>query len=391
MIYALLGWLSAGAGIIYWGGQLFYVWETLKRVPILHKVTPRDPEQWPKVSIIVPARNEEKTIEEAVKTRLSEDYPQQEIILVDDRSTDLTGKIIDNLAGIDSRIRVIHIQEIPPGWLGKIYAMQKGCELATGDWLLFSDADVHFQGGTLRKAVAYAQDKGLDHLAVFPEMWSRDPLLGVLHSFFIRFIIIGFRAWDVEKKNSKASAGVGAFNLVRRAAFTRTPGFEWLKLELADDLALGQMLKDSGAKCSLVNGRNLLGLYYYNNVWDMAKGTERAGFTAIGQFSLARIAAVFGLLLFFEFTPFILLFSPVLWMYYLGVLLLIISVVISIAINKWANRPVWTVFFWPIAVILVTIAAARMGILGKLRGGVYWRGTFYSTELLKPGRRCRFG
>lgn len=390
-MWGLVSWLYVVVGVIYWAWQALCVWKTRQKVPVLSQVRVQVLPKWPKVSIIIPARNEEKTIAASLKTRLREDYPREEIILIDDRSTDRTGEILDEVAKGDTRVKVIHVKEIPSNWIGKIYAMQKGIEQATGDWLLFSDADIIFKTNILRQAIAYAEEKNLDHLAVVPEIWSKTLLLSVLHLYFIRFTIIGTRAWEVEKEDSKSIAGVGAFSLVRRSAFEKTRGLAWMKLELVDDLTMGQMIKDSGAKSGLVNGRDLIGVYYYDDAWDMAKGIEHAGFAVVGRFSLVRMLALTGLMLLCELAPFILLFSPNMFQRFLGLLLIVLSTGVSLIISKWLNRPGWTAVFWPVGVIVMAIFGVRLGILGKIRGGVYWRGTFYPTELLKRGQRCRFG
>lgn len=375
---------------IYWAWQLLCICRTRKNVPILSQLKVGAPQKWPKVSVIIPARNEEETIAEALATRLKDDYPEQELIIIDDRSTDRTGEIVEALAKRDSRIKVIHVKEIPPDWIGKLYAMQKGIERATGEWLLFSDADIVFKKDILRQAIAYAQAKKLDHLAVIPEIWSKTLPLSLLHLFFIRYMLINTRAWEVERKESKSFAGIGAFTLVQAAAFKKTPGLSWMKMELADDLTIGQMMKNSGARSGLVNGRDLLGLYYYNDAWDMAKGIEHAGYSVIAKFSVLRMAALTVIMLLCELAPFFLLFSSHMVQRFLAAILVAVSIVISLAINKWLNRPVWTAFFWPIGPLLMATFGVRLAILGKIRGGVYWRGTFYPTAQLKQGRRCRF-
>jgi len=97
---------------------------------------------------------------------------------------------------------------------------------------------------------------------------------------FTRLLVVGARLGEVHDPDSRAAMGVGAFNLVRRTAFERTPGFEWLELEIADDLALGQMLKRSGARTAVVNGKGQLGLYFQRSMKDLARGAERvAAFT----------------------------------------------------------------------------------------------------------------
>src|SRR5262249_7674179 len=144
-----------------------------------------------------------------------------------------------------------------------------------GEWLLFSDADVHVSPGTMRRAIAWCEQRGLDHLAVLPELWSSTFLLDTMLAAFIRVLCLSCRVWGVENPNSRAPIGVGAFNLVRRSALERAGGFESLRLMVVDDMGLGQILKRSGARCGVANGRGLVGLHFYRSVMEMARGAEK--------------------------------------------------------------------------------------------------------------------
>jgi cellulose synthase/poly-beta-1,6-N-acetylglucosamine synthase-like glycosyltransferase len=115
------------------------------------------PTTWPRLSVVIPALNEVDTLEAALGTLLAETYPDLEIVLVDDRSTDGTGALVDRLAARDPRITPVHITALPEGWLGKVHALHVGTQHARGDWLLYTDADVHFGQGSLRHAVAVAE------------------------------------------------------------------------------------------------------------------------------------------------------------------------------------------------------------------------------------------
>ena len=169
------------AGFCYWFLQLIAAIRTLKRVPVLEEVPVHEPPEWPKVSVIMTARNEEKALEKALTARLRDEYPNVEYIIIDDRSTDRTGSIVDEFAAKDRRVMPLHLRELPEGWLGKLYALERGAAEASGDWLLFSDADVHVEQGTLRKAVAYAEGRKIDHLAIHVTPLRSAPPLGACH------------------------------------------------------------------------------------------------------------------------------------------------------------------------------------------------------------------
>lgn len=390
----ILPWLLLAyvlAGGLYWLLFLYFGLRTVQAVPVLEHLHPVAPVAWPKLSLIIPACNEADVIEAAVQSRLRDDYPNLEVILIDDRSTDDTGVIVDRLAAADPRVRVVHVRELPSGWLGKVHALQRGTDLATGEWLLYSDADLSVKPGTLRRAVAYALERNLDHLAVFPELWHSTFLLDVVLATFVRILCVGGRLWAVENPRSSASVGVGAFNLVRRSAYEKTAGFEWMRLEIVDDATLGMMLKRAGARCAILNGRGLTGLHFYRSLGDMARGAEKSVFGGVGQFSLTRLVVFCAVVLGLELAPF------------LGLLPFGVPYVPAMAIAGtgtallaqvipwcWMNGRLLPALLPPIGTLCMVGATLRAGVLAVQRGGLMWRGTLYPTELLKHGARFRF-
>jgi glycosyltransferase involved in cell wall biosynthesis len=197
---------------------------------------PASPSTWPRLSVVVAACNEASTLEAALATLLAQDYPELEIVVIDDRSTDGTAEIVDRLAARDPRVRAVHVRELPDGWLGKVHALHVGAARATGDWVLFTDADVHLAPGVLRRAIAVCLTDELDHLAVLP-----DARAGTL----VEEIAVDAMGQIFLEKHG---AGVGAFNLVRRSAFARTAGFSWLRMEVLDDVGLGELMRQAGAQ-----------------------------------------------------------------------------------------------------------------------------------------------
>ncbi len=377
-------------GSVYWLLQLYFSLRIIKSVPLLKNLRSTHLHQWPRVSVIVPARNEAATIQRALTYRLQDDYPNMEIVLINDRSTDKTPEIIDNIAQRDKRVKALHISELPDGWIGKVYALHQGIKHATGDWFLLSDADVLIRPGTLKRVIAYCVSRNLDHLAIFPEFYPVDFVMDMVLSVFIRMLCMGARIWAIEDKRTKASIGSGSFNLVRRSMLERTEGIEWLRLEPADDIALGQMLKKSGAHSSIVNGTGYVGVNFYGSLQEMAIGSERAVFTVIGNFSLIRLAIASLIISTLELSPlFFLLISNVL-VHYVGITMLCMSLATSLLINKWMNRSLLQSVFYPLGVIILIYFVLRAGILGSIRGGIIWRDTFYPTKLLKSGRRYKF-
>src|SRR4029077_8218291 len=216
----------------------------------------------PRVSIIVPARNEEETIEQALNTLLALDYDNYEVIAVNDRSTDRTGEIIERIAeshsqnprpvaGTETRVghpalNLVHHSELPPGWLGKTHAMWTAANHATGDWLLFTDADVLFKPDSVRRALAYAESEPADHLVMFPRMIMKRPGEYMMIAFFQTMFMFGHRPWKVADPSTDDHMGVGAFNLVQRRVYDAVGTYEALRMEVLDDMKLGKVVKKAG-------------------------------------------------------------------------------------------------------------------------------------------------
>jgi glycosyltransferase involved in cell wall biosynthesis len=396
----LLGYVVLGC--VYWTWILWGTLRLVRRVPVLRSEAPREPEQWGRLSVIVPACNEGPHLETAARTLLAQDYPDLELILVDDRSTDETGEIVDRLATADPRVRALHVTELPGGWLGKVHALNYGVELAAGEWMLMTDADVHFQPGVLRRAVAICEDRGLDHLAVAPDLKPAGFLLDAMVAAFLRTFCVAMRCWKVSDPGSRAYIGVGAFNLVRRAAYDRTDGFPWLRLEVADDVGLGLMLKRAGARSSLANGRGLVGVRWYHSLADMARGGEK-GYASIGHCRLWRMAAVAAALLGMELAPLVAIVplvglgtvvgfgSPIGTVLLAAGLAMLAAAVASIVIiHRWTRFPLLPGLAFPLAAPIGAALLLRAGLLGAWRGGAVWRGTLYPSEALRRGSRLPF-
>jgi hypothetical protein len=381
----------AVVGCAWWLWLVVGAVRVARAVPVLARVDPPPPEAWPRLSLVVAACNEADHVEAAVSSLLRQDYPDLEVVLVDDRSGDDTGAIADRLAQSDGRLRVLHVAHLPAGWLGKVHALARGAEAARGDWILFTDADVHFAPGTLRLAVAFAVERGVDHVAAIPDIWPSTPLVDAVTAMFLRTFTVITRCWAVEDPASPAFVGIGAFNLVRRAALERTEGFAWLRLEVGDDMGLGLLLKRSGARCCLVSGAGLVGLYWYRDLGEMARGLEKA-YASVGRCSPVRMVAIGLAVTALEWAPLV-MFAPLgvpgLWV--AGAVMLIAMAIVAIVQRCSLGQPrIATLLLGPVAAVVSLALTVRSGWLGWRRGGVLWRGTLYPSALVRDGRRIRF-
>jgi len=222
-------------------------------------------------------------------------------------------------------------------------------------------------------------------------MLSSGFLLDTIYPQFLRAICMMGRLWKVEDPKSRASAGAGAFNLFRRAALERTPGMEWLRLEVLDDMALGQMLKRHGARSAVANGRDSVTVRFYFSLKDMARGMEKNSFSGVGNFSLARLIAACAVFFMLEMAPFFALLPWWGWgVRIAGVGASLVALVLSFEFGRWVARANIASLFIPVATVIQTALTLRAGWLAKRRGGMMWRGTLYPGDVLKRGRRLQF-
>lgn len=364
----------------------------MRAVRSLASVSPAAPAVWPRLSVVVPACNEVDALEPAMASLLAQDYPDLEIILVDDRSTDGTSELVDRIAARDSRVRAVHIRALPDGWLGKLHALHRGASEATGDWILFTDADVHFGSGVLRDAVALGVRDGLDHLCLVPSFESSSLLVGATVGTALRGVALSQQTWRLADPDADAALGAGAFNLVRRAAFEQTPGFEWLRLEVADDLGLAQMMKQNRGKVAALFAGELVRVTWYPSLGALVRGLEKNAFAQLARFSLIRgllVAAALVAMALAPFAAFLPLGVP--WLPFVGGAALLAGWINGAVIAIGARMSILPLLLSaPLGDLILALVLVRSSILGWRRGGLIWRGTVYPTASLREGMRVRF-
>jgi len=377
-----------------WLLQAALVFKRLAELHTLVDLDPADPAVWPRVSAIVPGRDEAASIGAALATRLADNYPDLELVVVDDRSTDATPEIVARLAAEDPRVVSVRIDEVPDGWLGKLNALEQGVHAASGEWLLISDADIHFERGTLRKAVAFCEEQGRDFLALVPEFRSKSFAVNVFWATFIRILAMSLTPAGIRDSESSASAGSGSFMLMRRSAYDASPGFEYLRMETADDMALGMIIKQSGGRCEFMNGRDAAWLPSYGSVAEFLRGIEKNGSSLAGTPFPAVLAAmaVAGLV---EYSPLIALAVGLAthtgWLAVLGGCTTLIATVTAVR-ALWVNTGTFVpALLWPFGWLGMAVGVTRAAWLVHKRGGVVWRDTFYSSEEILAGQRYKLG
>ena len=343
----------------------------------------------PKLSVVIPARNEERKLEGALRTVLGQDYPHLEAILVNDRSTDGTGRTMEHLTAGRGDATVIQVEELPEGWLGKNNAIHVGTERASGDWLLFTDGDIHFHPAAFRRAIAYAEERSLDHLTLVPELKLSGYWLRGVVAFFYTAFLVHRGYYKANIPSSEMGVGIGAFNLIRREAYDEAGGYKALAQRPDDDLALGGRVKKLGLRQELALGHGLLEVEWYASLGEFFCGVEKNSFAALG-YSVPKVvfyAAEIPALTAWPFAAAFLVSGATAALYAGSVAAQVATFAVC---NRFLRGRVFLLALgYPACALLFSYALLRSALLALARGGIYWRGTFYPLSLLKEKRRER--
>ncbi len=388
-----------GFAILLVAALLGYFWETLtflwvtmavrllwgmRRVPHLTRVGALPDAECPRVSILVAARDEATGLPQALPTLLAQDYPDYQIIVVNDRSTDATPQILDDIARRDQRLKVIHLQELPPGWLGKPHALTVAYQHAGGEWLAIADADARWAPTLLRRALALVRHEGWDHLSV---IFSID-LQGFWEKAVVPWWLLSFlfwlEAWEVSNPKSRRYAGTGAFQLVRRATYEAIGTHRRLAMEVVEDVKLGKLVKQGGFRSGIAWSDELVRMPCYPGLRGIVAGFTKNTFAGC-NYCLSLLFFNLALLFIFHLLP------------YLGLLLAHgsaralagISVLVPILLCAYGGRYCRVSLFYAFtnalgaAVFFYLLLHSAFVVLR--RGGVTWRDTFYPLDELRKG------
>ena len=362
---------------------------------------PVSPAGNPRVSIIVPARNEEETIERALNTLLALDYENYEVIAVNDRSTDRTGEIMERLSqyphplaqgtrrvgdptSTTPILRVIHHTELPAGWLGKTHAMWTAAKQASGDWLLFTDADVLFKPDSLRRALAYAEAEPADHVVLFPQMIMKRPGEYMMIAFFQTMFMFGHRPWKVADPSTDDHMGVGAFNLIRRPVYDDVGTYEALRMEVLDDMKLGKVVKKAGFAQRNVFGGDLISIRWAHGALGIVNNLTKNFFAVLSFQWWRTLLSVFGLA-FLNFGPFLGVRLAEGWARIPYGVALGSMFLIYIGMSRRSAVPAYYFLLHPVSTTLFIYTLLRSMILTLWNDGIVWRGTKYPLEELRKG------
>lgn len=347
------------------------------------------PESPPLVSIVVPARDEKENIAGCIKTLQAQDYPEIEIIVVDDRSSDGTASEVRRLAGEDERIRLVQVDELPAGWFGKPHALQRGAAEARGEWLLFVDADCRQAAGAVRVTLDWVLRHGGDMLSLWPMLELRSFSENLLEPVMGGLLGLYYRPQWVNDPQRKVAFANGQFILLRRDVFDAVDGFEAVRGELVEDIAFARLVKGRGYRALSAMGFDIFRTRMYDGfraIWN--------GWTRIFSGAFQR-AWYLGLVV----IPLILLMSAMPWVLAVvfgiraasagwtdgGLNLVFAAATITIAaklsvmvrVLRLGRANPWMVLLYPLALatMLGVLVNALLLKLGLRR--VSWRGTTY--------------
>ncbi len=374
-----------GTIALAWVITAIRVWRGMSGLPKLGDAAPLGDKECPTVSILIAARDEAAHLPQALLTILAQDYPRYEVIVADDRSRDATPQILDELAQKHNRLRVIHLTELPAGWLGKPHALARGYEQASGEWLVFADADVQFTPDVLRRVMAVAKEEDWEHLNVFPHLdlagfWERTIL-----SFWALSIILWLEPWRVSDPRSRRYCGFGALQLLRRDAYEAIGTHRRLAMEVVDDIGLGKLAKQAGLRSGVAIAGDKVRLRYLEGLDDIVRSTSKSAFAACGYRTTVIAKAILATLV-VHLLPFVaLLFATGIPRALAAVAVLSIVVLHGRGLARM-RVPLWYTATYPLGAAVFCYILLHSVIVTLWRGGVLWRDTFYPLKQLRKRR-----
>ena len=378
---------------VSWGIALVWVlrtYDAIHLLPALPDLTMVDwdvaPEGTPTLTVVVPARDEKDKIAATLDALMAADYPDVRVLVVDDRSTDGTGAIVD--AYVEDyatrkpgRLAAIHVTELPEGWLGKTFALMVATENSVSDYLLFTDADVLFSPSVLRRALVCAQDAEADHLVVMPTVELRARGEGIILGFLQIMGVWASRPWKVEDPKARRDVvGVGAFNLVRRDALNEIGGWLPQRLAVLEDITLGRRMKAAGMRQRIAFAPGMVLVHWAKGGHGLLLNMTK------NLFSAFNFQPLFVLLMSVWIGVFFLLpLAGLAWLPTALPALVILCCIGALyrvmgAASRIDARYAW---LYPLGAVAMIFAMLRSMVVVLVRRGVVWRGTYYPLRDLR--------
>jgi len=332
-----------------------------------------------KCSVIIAARDEEARIEQTIRHLFAQRGAELEIIVVDDRSADRTPEILQRLAAEDSRLQVKRVTILPEGWLGKCHACHVGAGAATGDWILFTDADCWLQPDVIARALCVTARDAADHVTLVSGLAPGGLGLKASHLLFLLSLASWFSG--VNRDRPRSFMGIGAFNLVRADAYRKCGGYEALRLTVVDDMKLGLLLRRAGKRTRAFIGGGDVECHWGTTAWSTVKIMEKNYFAAVDyRLGLVLAGSTFVLLIFTILILALLSGTGV------GIAAALSPLSLILPSGILARRLGWpwiTSIYVPLMFPLFLYAVLNSTFVTLRQGGIRWRDTFYPLETLR--------
>jgi len=374
-IVILFFWVAFGIELVIGSRSIRFLKDvpSSKRLPI------------PKVSIIIPARNEEKHIQEALQSVINQDHKSLEIIVINDRSTDQTGTILTRMEKANPKLRVLQITELPPCWLGKNHALYYGAQKATGEVLLFTDADMVMQPSTVSKAVGYMLENQLDHLTIASEVRMPGVMLGMFTAAFGIFFSLYARPWKAKNPRSSKYVGIGGFNMVRAEVYRAVGTHQAIAMRPDDDMKLGKLIKKNGYKQELLFGKGMIYGEWYSSLRELIDGLMKNAFAGV-DYNIPAVVA--GSIAQFSFNvwPFLGIFLTTGITRVINIIIVMVIILLCWDGARFHNLRRWYGIGFPICTLLFIYIMWRAMLITIFNNGINWRGTHYPLAELKANR-----
>lgn len=371
---------------IAWVLLIHSMWITFRQSPFLDRFTSK-PNTRPKISIILPARNEENFIERCLNSLLNQDYDNYEIIAIDDRSDDNTGNIIKSIAEKNSKIKYVLARPKPDKWIGKNWACVEGYRKSSGELLLFTDADTFHSRNSISLAVSHLISEELDALTAVPKMLCLDKWTKITLPVLSTFLHTRFSALRVNDPSKKTGYFFGSFFIIKKSVYQTVGTHEGVKSEIVEDGALGKKVKESGFKLKMVRAEHLVEAVWARDWSTLWHALKRLMVPLYFQNKSAAVG-VFIAVLFLLFIPFpVLVYSTVfLARSFSFEMLFFVSLVSSILIyvasildaRKGLSLPAKYQILAPLGSAIIIFGFASGIIHAKSDKVVSWRGRTYS-------------
>jgi cellulose synthase/poly-beta-1,6-N-acetylglucosamine synthase-like glycosyltransferase len=356
----------------------------MSKIPFMSEAPDPEGQPLPRISIIFAARDEAEKLPPALATFQHLDYPNYEIIAADDRSVDATAAILDAAAASNANFKAVHVAELPDGWLGKPHALETAYRQATGEWIVFTDADVRFAPKVLRKALGLMELKGWDHLTILADIDMHGFWEITAIAFFGMGFVLGTQPWRVSNPHSPAYMGVGAFQMVRRSAYEKIGTHQRLRMEVIDDMKLGKLLKESGFRSGLAVSQNFVRVRWQEGFAAIVRGVTKNMFAGF-QFKIGyALFAIAGMTLISIVPTVALFFTHGLTQFAAAVCVATSMALEGLLLMETDVSPFYGMTH-PLGAAVFIYMVLRSMLITLRQGGIIWRGTFYPLKKLKRG------